>query len=78
MALSYQRDVERPQAHAHAPHAVQPDLELFPFLTDTFIDSLTAAQAQQWAALVMPDTVASTIRKKLQRERGKIDLEVSA
>ena len=50
-------------SHNRAPRAAHPDLELFPFLTDTFIDSLTAAQAQRWAALVMPNAVSSTIRK---------------
>ena len=49
--------------HSRAPQAGHPDLEIFPFLTDAFIDSLTATQAQQWVALVIPAAVASTIRK---------------
>ena len=68
-----------PPPHDRAPRAAHPDLALLPFLSDTFIDSLTAAQARLWAALVMPNAVSSTIRKNCDvKEREKIYSEVPA
>ena len=77
MAASHQHLAQHPQAppHNRAPRAGHPDLELFPFLTDTFIDSLTARQAHQWAVLVMPDTVASTFRKNCKVEEKRTTLK---
>ena len=57
-----------PRAHAQprsprrAPQPNDPDLQLFPFLTDSFIDMLTGEQAKRWTELAMPDCVLATMR----------------